>query len=109
MIILEALFLTGGEKQELKYRLALRAAHFIGKSVEERRHYFDSLREAYDLRSKIVHGDAHERAPEIFKAVDAAVRLSMIEYLRRNGAGRERNICQRVCDEMDGYVLERSR
>ncbi len=52
----EALYLKG-TKEELTYKLALRFAHFIGKNKEDREHYFATLKGAYNIRSKVVHGE----------------------------------------------------
>ncbi|MDP9383129.1 MAG: HEPN domain-containing protein [Chloroflexota bacterium] len=41
---------------ELSYRLAMYVAGFLGKDQEERRSIFERMREAYRLRSEIVHG-----------------------------------------------------
>jgi hypothetical protein len=54
-IALEAL-LTGSEKQELKYRLALRGATVLEEQGEDKHQAFKELRDFYDVRSRIVHG-----------------------------------------------------
>jgi len=54
MIALEALYT--GDIQELAYKLALRAAFFLGKTKEDRNNIFDILKKAYTVRSQIVHG-----------------------------------------------------
>jgi hypothetical protein len=56
MIAFEALLL-GGE-QELQYRLALRVASLTGEDATSKRSIFDDMRDAYQLRSKIMHGSA---------------------------------------------------
>src|SRR5204862_5957158 len=54
----EALFLSDtGNQGELKYRLRLHAALFIGENYERRKEIFDDFGLAYDLRSSIVHGN----------------------------------------------------
>jgi hypothetical protein len=55
MIALEALLL--GDQQELKYKLAMRGAALLGNSPDERKRIYDELGEAYNQRSKTVHGD----------------------------------------------------
>ena len=52
---LEALFSTGSA--ELSHQLSERIALFLGDSVEERRDIFSKIKEAYGIRSTIVHGD----------------------------------------------------
>ena len=53
-IALEALFLNG-EKIELRYRLALNGAVYIGSNAMRRQSYFKILRGAYDKASTAVH------------------------------------------------------
>jgi len=65
MICMEALFLPDGN-EELTFRLALRAARFLeagdrGKRIE----LFSNLREAYRVRSAIVHGSVASRKQKI--------------------------------------------
>lgn len=57
-IAFEALFLKEEERQELSYRFALRASHFLEKDKTKRIETFNFLKKAYTLRSKIVHGSA---------------------------------------------------
>ena len=55
MIAFESLFL--GDSQELRYKLALRAAFLIGKRKDKRYAIFEDMKKAYNYRSRIVHGD----------------------------------------------------
>ena len=61
-IACESLFLsdTGSvqERGELKYRLALRACTFVEVEGLTRRQLFDRVGRAYNIRSRIVHGEA---------------------------------------------------
>lgn len=58
-IALEMIFLHDQSGQtELRYRAAVRAAWFLGKDGSERRTIFDSIKRAYDARSKAVHTGA---------------------------------------------------
>lgn len=57
IIAFEALYLKGAG-EELSYRLALRCAYFLGKDEKEREKIFKNLRNAYVVRSKIVHGES---------------------------------------------------
>ena len=56
MIAAEALFLDDGNTSELRYRLSLRAAFFLGQSGREREVIFRFMKLAYDARSSIAHG-----------------------------------------------------
>lgn len=54
-ICLESIFLNDGNKDQLRFRLALRSALFLGKSLEERKEIFKIVKEAYDITSTAVH------------------------------------------------------
>lgn len=54
MIAFEALYLA--EEQELSYKIATRAAYLLGDTAERRRFIYSLLRNAYTIRSKLVHG-----------------------------------------------------
>jgi len=55
LMCLEALLLQ--EDQELSFRLALRAANLLGASPDDRRAVYRQVKEYYDVRCKVVHGD----------------------------------------------------
>jgi hypothetical protein len=56
-IALEALLLNDEEtKEQLRFRLSLRAARFLEIGVKERMLVFETVRDLYDMRSKIAHG-----------------------------------------------------
>ncbi len=61
LIFAESLFLSdtgeASERGELRYRLALRAAYFVEIDGCSRRDVFRIMRNAYDARSAVVHGD----------------------------------------------------
>ena len=54
-IALESLFLDAGNNDELSFRLALRAAWYLGAEGHECARIFDALRKAYSIGSKAVH------------------------------------------------------
>jgi len=54
-IALEALFLPDGN-QELVYRASLRIARFLGRYAQERLDLFNTVKNSYNLRSKVAHG-----------------------------------------------------
>lgn len=108
-IILEALFLKGGEKQELSYRLALRAAHFVGETLAERQEVNATVKAAYNLRSKIAHGDKPDaRDNKVQAALDGVVRAALIKFCLEAAQNRDGKLQERICDRMDSYVLERA-
>ncbi|MFN9870338.1 MAG: hypothetical protein ACK55E_02740 [Cyanobacteriota bacterium] len=57
-VAFEALYLNdaGDSKHELSYRLALRAARFLRRSIDERAEVFDIVRDLYTFRSRVAHG-----------------------------------------------------
>ena len=76
----EALFLL--ETSELSYRLSLRTATLLGNSPQKKKLIFNFMKDAYNLRSQIVHG----KTPKIGrKRVDLKVYVSELEnYLRKS-------------------------
>ncbi|SYZ73752.1 hypothetical protein TRIP_C60022 [Candidatus Zixiibacteriota bacterium] len=62
MIALEAFNLnevgSPQERGELRFRLALYTAKFLGGDARQQRLIYNLVRKAYDLRSKVVHGEA---------------------------------------------------
>lgn len=89
MIAAEALFLsdTGDarDKGELKYRLSLRAAFFLGSDGREREEVFRFMKLAYDARSSIAHGGTPDKLRDP-KGVDVDLYLftrHLERYLRR--------------------------
>lgn len=54
MIAFEALFSEGSG--DLRYKISLRAARYLGRTPEERSKLFELFKLAYDVRSDIVHG-----------------------------------------------------
>lgn len=55
-IALEALFAPDSQ-QEIRFRASLRIAGFVGTDSDERRSIYKKMRDSYDLRSKLVHGN----------------------------------------------------
>ena len=58
-IAMEALFLKGFTNkysQEMRFRLALHGAWFLGADFKERQEVWETLRKAYDSASGVVHG-----------------------------------------------------
>jgi hypothetical protein len=92
MIGLEALFLSG-LKNELRYRLSLRAAALLGDSPENRENIFNDLYIAYDQRSIVAHGDSRDKNikiggnkipfEELVNRVEDHLRSAIKEFLVR--------------------------
>ncbi len=77
MICAEALFLVDGNA-ELSYKLSHRAASLLGNDPEHKREIFKFMKDAYNLRSKVVHGaKSHLHEPDdIKKITEMTARLS---------------------------------
>jgi len=45
------------DKQEVSYKLRIRAAHLLTKDLQKRREILKNLSSAYDYRSRVFHGD----------------------------------------------------
>jgi hypothetical protein len=103
-IAAEALFLsTTGNQSELKYRLRLHAALFLGSDITTRKQIFDDMGLAYDLRSAIVHGSAPDskidkikkkevgrfgdkyKLLEFSDRIQEYIRFSIVSMVRRAG------------------------
>jgi hypothetical protein len=54
---LEALLTKPGETEGLSYRLSLRIANLLGRDSTSRKDIFKEVKNFYNLRSRIVHGD----------------------------------------------------
>lgn len=77
---LESLFLESDEKTEMSYRLALRAALFNEANLEERKSVRKTLKQAYELSSKAVHGSKIQSSKpseiEKIKSLDQAAKIA---------------------------------
>jgi hypothetical protein len=76
-ISLEALYLT--EKMELGYRLSLRVALLIGHLYDDRtmKQIAQEVRDLYDKRSSVVHGDPEKITHDEILRLESFVRKSM--------------------------------
>ena len=85
-IALESLFLDEGNNAELSFRLALRAAWYLGAEGDERTKIFEAVRDAYNIGSKAVHtGEGYDDVIPVNLAV--AQDICRMSILRRIGEG----------------------
>lgn len=102
MIASESLFLNdvgnAAGRGELRFRLAVRVAKFIDSPRYKPRQVFHLMRDAYDLRSKVVHGDTIKTAKlpdnsaatlnEFISELEEVMRLGIQKALINPEAGR---------------------
>lgn len=87
-VALESLFAKQGEAQELTYKFAMRIAHFVGTSPEERVALFGRLQDAYSVRSKVVHGTRSRRATrEVIREAEETTESALRAALSRVAVG----------------------
>jgi len=82
---LEALLGTKDEKTEMNYRFQVRGTVPLAKRRSERRHHLKLLRELYNLRSRIVHGQtiSNEKLEEALPKAESALRTIWRWYFDR--------------------------
>jgi hypothetical protein len=88
---LEALFLSDGVKDELKFRLQVRAARLLTTNVGERKSLADHLSQIYDLRSAMVHAGQPSRklsgrAADLQREALAILRRAILYFLESDFA-----------------------
>jgi hypothetical protein len=108
-IALESLFLPANEA-ELRFRAALRIAYFLARTPDLRRQVYDNMRESYDLRSWIVHGESRSRrskatwTPEVIDRVVTATE----GYLRTSLQRCLLNVGEPRIDRLDDAIVRGS-
>lgn len=102
IIALEALYLNG-DHGEFTYRLAHRAASMLGSTFDGRRETFKKVKDAYNLRSQIVHGNYDPKKGEItneeVEKVNNYVRISIVKYLNLNKTHNSKESILKKIDE----------
>lgn len=84
-IALESIFST--DNIELSYRISLRVSFFLGNNSVERKKIFEEVREIYNLRSRIVHGNVlkkkeKNKIPKTLENLETYLRASIIKILK---------------------------
>jgi len=85
IICFESMLLENDD--ELSYRLSLRVAVLIEENKEKRKEIFSDMRDAYKVRSRIVHGASKEKIRKLVKErfTDLETLISKVEeYLRHS-------------------------
>ncbi len=81
MPIFECLFNSFGT--EITFRIAQRAAYYIGETPEERKHIFDAICKGYDFRSKLFHGSELDDEKTLNPENITPLAVNLDNYLRR--------------------------
>ncbi|HEY9084128.1 MAG TPA: hypothetical protein VIN73_12410 [Vicingaceae bacterium] len=76
-VCIESIFLADGNKEQLRYRVSLRAALLLGKSTEEKHEIFNTIKSAYDITSTVIHNG------KFSKSNDLKLLKSAAEYCRK--------------------------
>jgi hypothetical protein len=95
-IALETLFATDAT-QELKYRVSLRIARFIGKTTQQRQALFQEIKRSYDQRSDVVHGGdpaskRRQRLPDVVQQTGTTLRIVLLQCVEQGEPPRLQNI-----------------
>lgn len=98
MIGFESLFLTGIQ-DELKYRLSVYVAAFLGKDAKEKKEIFKVIKEAYQFRSSVVHGGSFPFEMEELKRVmyEGKFQDKKMDIINKN---------RQITDNVEQYLRE---
>ncbi|MGE3275201.1 MAG: hypothetical protein AB7O67_08810 [Vicinamibacterales bacterium] len=81
-IALETLFLPGEKSGEMAFRLKLRVAHLLGRTVAARAQVAEEMNRLYNIRSAIVHAGSYEVTDEDLGLVRAISKRALLKLLR---------------------------
>ncbi len=82
MIAFEALYFKSGETGELLYRLATRVSRLLRQSFEDRKLVFKKMKDFYDKRSAVVHGEPTNIGQDFLNEVEDYLRNSIKTFLK---------------------------
>lgn len=102
---MEALLLQKGD--ELSHRLAVRLANLIGEDGDRRRQIYDGVRDFYEVRSRLVHGDVlQERHKHLLESSGTLREYARLALLRVLGISRETNLDSSFFKMLDECSLD---
>jgi len=121
MIGLESLYMA--DDKELSYKLAMRAAYLLGETPERRNEIFSTIKAAYEVRSKLVHGNEIKDKVKISQGmfvssfeltyhVREILRESILIFLHLAKSASHKNLTGSLLDEnilAQGALLNPSR
>ena len=110
MIAFENLYLPDAEG-ELRFRLSIRASCLLEKDDAGREEVFSLLKDAYDIRSKIVHGASRSKVDRMLQKVGfsklADLSAELQQYLRMSIKIYLNNPSQLKADALDRRLLSK--
>ncbi len=103
----EALFSTS--QAELAHQLSERVACFVAEERSNRLPIYRQIKEAYGIRSRIIHGgilrpSAIDKLPDIASNCDEFMRMIMVKILRDD---ETRKVFEARPEDLDEYMLTR--
>ena len=105
MIGFEALFMKKEERDELRFKLALRVATFLEASMSMHRGkknaIFDAVYEAYKLRSHVVHG---QKVPGTMIWEYRIVKKYLSDSIKQFARLSQKYTHEKVVDKIDGCI-----
>jgi Apea-like HEPN len=108
MMALESLF-SADDKSELAFRMSLRIAVLNGSSDTHRKEMFETLKDLYDLRSRLVHGSWYRGSKGFVRVSDIqlgvlrnVVRSSLLYFVALKGLPKEQ-----LVNALDRAVFDR--
>lgn len=93
---------------ELRYRLAIRTALFLGNSAHDRNRIYNIIRKGYEIRNKTVHGDVPAiisiqgqqlTTAQLAKEIEEYARLSIKRFIQKINNNEKRETVVQKLDE----------
>lgn len=100
VIAAESLFLGEKEKEVITYRLSMRSARLL-VAPEKRQEMFEWIKDMYDLRSAIVHGDRKPSKSKVKKIAEDEVFLRKEVYKFAEFVRTSLRWCARIANKED--------
>ena len=104
-IALETLMLPGEKSGELGYRLKVRVAHLLGRSVASRTQLAKDISRLYGIRSAIVHAGSYEVTDEDLGLLRSVVKRVLLRLVR--SAALHRLTHDQLSEWFDRRILRR--
>jgi hypothetical protein len=83
MVAFEALFFKEGESGEFRHKLSVRVSRFLEQDFMQRNLIAEKMKDFYDKRSKVVHGEKVELKEDLVRTVESYIRTSIKLFVER--------------------------